>query len=53
MSTILKRHPRGILLQAKRDCSDGVHSDQMVLTTVGQEAGPQKMQPKALKDKPT
>ncbi len=53
MSTILKRHSREILLQAKKDCSDPVHSDQMVLGTVRWEAGPQKRWPKALKAKLT
>jgi hypothetical protein len=33
-SIILKRHSRGILLQAKGDCSDRVHSNQMGLRTV-------------------
>jgi hypothetical protein len=34
MSTILKETLRGILLQAKRNCSDRVHTDQMVLGKV-------------------
>jgi hypothetical protein len=33
------------------DCLDRVHSDQMVLGTVGWEAGPQERQPKAFKTK--
>jgi hypothetical protein len=53
MSTILKRHSRRILLQAKRDCSDQVHSDQMVLGTGRWKAGPQERWPKALKTKLT
>jgi hypothetical protein len=53
MSTVLKRHSGGSLLQAKRDCSNQVHSDQMVLGTVRQEAGPRKRRPKALKSKLT
>jgi hypothetical protein len=39
MSTILKKHSRGILQQPKGNCPDQVHSDQMVLGTVIQEAG--------------
>jgi hypothetical protein len=31
---------KGKLLQAKGECSDLVHSDQMVLGTVRREAGP-------------
>ncbi len=46
MSTVVKRHSRGILLQDKGDCSDQVHSDQMVLRTVRWEAGPLKRRPK-------
>jgi hypothetical protein len=49
MSTVLKRHSRGILLQAKGDCPDRVHSDQMVFRTVRQEAGHHERRPKALK----
>jgi hypothetical protein len=42
ISTILNRYSRGISLQAKWDCSDQVHSDQMVLGAVRQETGPQR-----------
>ncbi len=52
-SPVLKRHSRGILLQAKRDCCDRVHSDQTILRTDKQEAGPQERRPKALKTKLT
>jgi hypothetical protein len=51
MSTILKTHSRGILLKAKGNCSDEVHSDQMVLGTVRKEPGPQKRHSKVLKAK--
>ncbi len=37
--------------KAKRDCLNRVHSDQMVLRTVRQEAGPRKRRPKVLKTK--
>jgi hypothetical protein len=47
-----KKLKRG-LLQAKGFFSDRVHSDQMVLGIVRQEAGPQERQPKALKTKLT
>jgi hypothetical protein len=53
MSIVLKRHSRGILLQAMGDCSERVHSDQMVLGTARREAEPQEMQPKVLKTKLT
>jgi hypothetical protein len=55
MATALKRHPRGISLQAMGDCSDQVHSDHTILETVRWEAGPQKKkrQPKVLKTKLT
>jgi hypothetical protein len=46
MSMGLKRHSRGILLQAKGNCSDRVHSDQMVLRTVKWQAGPKERRPK-------
>jgi hypothetical protein len=49
MSTILQRHSRGILLQAKEDFSDRVNSDKMILRTVRREAEPQKKRPKVLK----
>jgi hypothetical protein len=49
MSTVLKRHSRGIFTECQGDCSYQVHSDQMVLQTVMQEAGPQKRQPNGLK----
>jgi hypothetical protein len=52
-STVLKRHSRGILPQAKGGCSDQVHSDQMVLGIVRQEAAPQERQPKVLQTKLT
>ncbi len=42
-----------ILLPAEGDCSDWVHSYQMVLGTVRQEAGPQKRWPKVLETKQT
>ncbi len=42
-----KRHSRGILQHAKGDCSDRVDSDQMVLGTVRQEAGPRERWPQA------
>jgi hypothetical protein len=51
MSTVLKQHSRGILLQANGDCPDRVHSDQMVHRKVRREAGPQKRWPKALRTK--
>jgi hypothetical protein len=41
-----------ILLKAKGDCSDQVHSNQMVLGTAS-GAGPQMSRPKALKTKLT
>jgi hypothetical protein len=53
MPTVLKRHSKGILLQAKGDCSNQVHSDQMVLGKARQEAGTQKRQLKVLKTKLT
>ncbi len=53
MSSILKRHSRGILLQAKGDCSYQVQSDQMVFGTVRREAEPRKRWPGALKAKLT
>jgi hypothetical protein len=43
----------GKLQQPQEDCPDGVHSDQMVLGTVWQEAGPRERWPKALKTKLT
>jgi hypothetical protein len=52
MSTVLKRHSKGILLQAKEGCSNPVHSNQMVLRTVRREAGSQERLPKALKTEP-
>jgi hypothetical protein len=42
IATALKRHPRGISLQAMGDCSDQVHSDHTILGAVRWEAGPQK-----------
>ncbi len=39
-STVLKDTQRGILQQAKGDCLDQVHSNQMVLVMARQEAGP-------------
>jgi hypothetical protein len=36
-------------LKAKGECSDLVHSDQIVLVMVRQEAGPHEKQPKTLK----
>jgi hypothetical protein len=43
MLAVLNRHSSGIFLQAKGDYSDRVHSDQMVLMMVRQEAGPHEM----------
>jgi hypothetical protein len=40
-----------ILQQAKEDCLDRVHSDQMVLRTVRREAGPCERWPKVLNTK--
>jgi hypothetical protein len=42
---------RGILQQAKEDCPDRVHSDQIVLGTIKQEAGPSERRTKVLKTK--
>jgi hypothetical protein len=42
---------KGILQQAKRDCPYQVHSDQMVLGTVRQAAGPRERSPKVVKTK--
>ncbi len=53
MSSDLKRHLKGILLQAKGDCSDRVYSDQMVLGTARREAEPLERWAKALKTKLT
>jgi hypothetical protein len=54
MSTVLKRHLRGILLQAKGDCCDRVNSDQtIILGTDRREAGPQERRPKAFQTKLT
>jgi hypothetical protein len=53
MSSVLKSHSWGILLQAKSDCSNQVYSIQMVLGTVRREAGSQERWPKALKAKLT
>ncbi len=52
MTIILKRHSRGILLQAKGDCSVQVHLGQIIIRTVRQEAGPRETQLKVLKTKP-
>jgi hypothetical protein len=41
----------GIMPQAKGDCPDRIHSDQMVVGTVRREAGPGERWPKALKTK--
>jgi hypothetical protein len=41
----------GKLYKAKRDCWNGVRSDQLVLRTVRWEAGPRERLPKALKTK--
>jgi hypothetical protein len=49
MSTLLKRHLGGILLQAKGDYLDQVRSDQMFLGKVRLEAGPHDRQSKTLK----
>ncbi len=51
MSTVLKRHSRGILQQAKGHSLDQLHSDQMVLGTVREEAGLRERQPKPFKTK--
>jgi hypothetical protein len=40
-------------MQAKGDCSDRVHSDQMVLGTATREAGLQEKCPKVLKTRLT
>jgi hypothetical protein len=47
----LKRISRGKLHKAKGDCLNQVYSDQMVLRTVRQEAGPRKRREKALNTK--
>jgi hypothetical protein len=47
-----KRHTAGeFYIKQRGNCLGGVHSDQMVLKTVRQEAGPQERWPKALKSK--
>jgi hypothetical protein len=51
MSTVLERHSRQILQQAKGDWSSKL--DWMVLGTVRREAGPRERRPKVLKTKPT
>ncbi len=46
-----KKILKGKTAQAKGGCLDRVHSDQMALRTVRQEAGPCERRPKALKTK--
>ncbi len=45
METFLTRLSKGKLDRAKEDYPKQVHSDQMVLGTVRQEAGPRERQP--------
>ncbi len=49
----LKRHSSGIIPQAKGECPNRVHLDQIVAGTVRQEEGSGKRQPKALETKLT
>ncbi len=53
MSTVLKNHSGGSSTASQWDCSDRVHSDQIILWTVRWEAGPRERLPKVLKTKPT
>jgi hypothetical protein len=53
MSTVLKRDSRGNSTASHRECSDRVHSDQLVLGTDKREVGPQRRRPKPLKAKLT
>ncbi len=48
-----KKTLKGEFAKSQVDCPDGVRSDQIVIETVREEAGPHDRQPKALKTKLT
>jgi hypothetical protein len=48
-----KKTLRGDFAIGKRDCPDQLHPDQMVLGTIGREAGHRERRPKALRTRLT